>query len=293
MRLGVAAALVDGKLLLGDVAVDDGIVTALGVGGGGGRGIAAPGFVDLQVNGFAGVDFQAADAEATRAPARRCWRTGVTAFQPTFITAPEVDLAAALAAMPVEGCGPRVIGAHLEGPFLSPQRLGAHDAEGCSAPDLALLRRLLEAGPVSADDARARAARRLRAHRRAGRARGHGVLRALRRDRRRGAPGLRSRRAHGHPPVQRDAPERPARSGDRHGRARARRRDGAGHRRRPPTGRRDRARRLAGGARALRPGQRRGGRGGHGRRALRLGGTEVTAEGGVVRGPTGRWPAAR
>jgi N-acetylglucosamine-6-phosphate deacetylase len=149
MRLGVAAALVDGKLLLGDVAVDDGVVTALGVGGGGGRGIAAPGFVDLQVNGFAGVDFHDADVEAYRRAGEALLATGVTAFQPTFITAPEVDLAAALHAMPVEGIGPRVIGAHLEGPFLSPRRLGAHDAEGCSAPDLALLRRLLEDGPVS------------------------------------------------------------------------------------------------------------------------------------------------
>ena len=89
MRLGVAAALVDGKLLLGDVAVDDGVVTALGVGGGGGRGIAAPGFVDLQVNGFAGVDFQAADAEAYGRAGEALLATGVTAFQPTFITAPE------------------------------------------------------------------------------------------------------------------------------------------------------------------------------------------------------------
>jgi N-acetylglucosamine-6-phosphate deacetylase len=51
--------------------------------------------------------------------------------------------------MPAERCGPRIIGAHLEGPFLSPRRLGAHDAEGCLAPDLAVLRRLLDAGPVS------------------------------------------------------------------------------------------------------------------------------------------------
>ena len=148
MRLGVAAALVDGKLMLGDVAVEDGVVTALGVGGGG-RGIAAPGFVDLQVNGFAGVDFQAADADAYLRAGEALLATGVTAFQPTFITAPEVDLAAALRAMPSDGCGPRIIGAHLEGPFLSPRRLGAHDAEGCRAPDLALLRRLLDAGPVS------------------------------------------------------------------------------------------------------------------------------------------------
>jgi N-acetylglucosamine-6-phosphate deacetylase len=149
MRLGVAAALVDGRLLPGDVAIDDGVVTALGVGGGGGHGIAAPGFVDLQVNGFAGVDFQVADGDAYLRAGEALLATGVTAFQPTFITAPEVDLATALRAMPVEGCGPRIIGAHLEGPFLSPRRLGAHDAAGCRAPDLALLRRLLDAGPVT------------------------------------------------------------------------------------------------------------------------------------------------
>jgi N-acetylglucosamine-6-phosphate deacetylase len=149
VRLGVAAALVDGKLMLGDVAVEDGVVTALGVGGGGGRGIAAPGFADLQVNGFAGVDFQVADSDAYLRAGEALLATGVTAFQPTFITAPEADLAAALHAMPSDGCGPRIIGAHLEGPFLSPQRLGAHDAEGCRAPDLALLRRLLDAAPVS------------------------------------------------------------------------------------------------------------------------------------------------
>jgi N-acetylglucosamine-6-phosphate deacetylase len=149
MRLGVQAALVDGRLLPGDVEVDGGVITALGAGAGGGRGIAAPGFVDLQVNGFAGVDFHAADHDGYRRAGEALLATGVTAFQPTFITAPEVDLAGALRAMPVEGCGPRVIGAHLEGPFLSPRRLGAHDAEGCRAPDLALLRRLLDGGPVS------------------------------------------------------------------------------------------------------------------------------------------------
>src|SRR5919201_5890874 len=149
MRLGVGAALVDGRLLPGDVEVEDGVVTALGLGARRGELIAAPGFVDLQVNGFAGVDFQVADADGYRRAGEGLLATGVTAFQPTFITAPEVDLAAALAAMPAESCGPRIIGAHLEGPFLSPQRLGAHDAAGCRAPDLALLRRLLDAGPVS------------------------------------------------------------------------------------------------------------------------------------------------
>ena len=101
----------------------------------------------------------AADRDGYARAGEAMLATGVTAFQPTFITAPEDDLVAALRAMPTEGIGPRVLGAHLEGPFLSPQRLGVHDAEGCREPDLALLRRLLDAGPGEPDDARARAAR--------------------------------------------------------------------------------------------------------------------------------------
>lgn len=62
MKLGVEAALVRGELVPGDVDVDDGVVTAVGLanGGAGSGRIAVPGFVDLQVNGFAGVDFLAA-----------------------------------------------------------------------------------------------------------------------------------------------------------------------------------------------------------------------------------------
>ncbi|HEX7298844.1 MAG TPA: hypothetical protein VF257_07535 [Solirubrobacteraceae bacterium] len=105
MRLGVGAALVDGRLLPGDVEIHGGVVTALAVGGGGGSLIAAPGFVDLQANGFAGVDFRDADADGYRRAGEALLATGVTAFQPTFITAPEVDLAAALAAMRAERAG--------------------------------------------------------------------------------------------------------------------------------------------------------------------------------------------
>ena len=129
MRLGVAAALVDGALVPGDVVVQDGVIAAFGVESARGRGIAAPGFVDLQVNGFAGVDLMRADDAGYRRAGEALLATGVTAFQPTFVTAPEADVVAALRAMPIDGCGPRVLGAHLEGPFLSPLRLGVHDAE--------------------------------------------------------------------------------------------------------------------------------------------------------------------
>ncbi len=149
MRLGVEAALVDGRLASGDVEVDGGVIVAVGLLGGSGRGIAAPGFIDLQVNGFAGVDLMAADRAGYVRVGEALLETGTTAFQPTFVTAPEDALLAALHAMPLEGIGPRVLGAHVEGPFLSPRRLGVHDAAGLAAPDLALLRRLLDAAPVS------------------------------------------------------------------------------------------------------------------------------------------------
>jgi N-acetylglucosamine-6-phosphate deacetylase len=148
MRLNVAAALVDGRLVLGDVAVSDGIVERVGAGGPTGHGIAIPGLVDLQVNGFAGVDFQIADRDGYRRAGEALLATGVTAFQPTFVTGHEADLIDALRVLPTEECGPRVIGAHLEGPFLAPLRLGAHDAEACRPPDPRLLHRLLDAGPV-------------------------------------------------------------------------------------------------------------------------------------------------
>jgi N-acetylglucosamine-6-phosphate deacetylase len=148
MRLGVEAALVDGRLLPGDVEVEDGVVQAVGLGGPG-SGIAAPGFIDLQVNGFAGVDLMAADRDGYARVGEALLEAGTTAFQPTFVTAPEEALLAALHAMPAGGVGPRVLGAHVEGPFLSPKRLGVHDSRGLSAPDLGLLRRLLDAAHVS------------------------------------------------------------------------------------------------------------------------------------------------
>jgi N-acetylglucosamine-6-phosphate deacetylase len=148
VRLGVEAAVVDGQLVPGDVEVDDGRIAAVGLAGPG-RGVAVPGFVDLQVNGFAGVDFMHADAVAYRRAGEAMLETGVTAFQPTLITASEEDLLAAIEEVPDDGSMlPRILGVHLEGPFLSPRRLGVHPAAFRRDPDLALAQRLLDAGRV-------------------------------------------------------------------------------------------------------------------------------------------------
>jgi N-acetylglucosamine-6-phosphate deacetylase len=148
-RLGVEAALIDGVFVAGDVEVADGRIAAVGVAAGNGRGFAVPGFVDLQVNGFGGVDFLDADVAAYRRAGDALLETGVTAYLPTLITSPEDQVLAAMREVPVDdGDRPRILGMHLEGPFLSPNRLGTHEASSRRDPDVALLRRLLEAGPV-------------------------------------------------------------------------------------------------------------------------------------------------
>ena len=93
-RLGVAAALVDGTLVTGDVAVDEGLIVAVGLAGSG-SGIAAPGFVDLQVNGYAGIDVANASTDDLESMSAALARDGVLAYQPTLISGePELTAAA-------------------------------------------------------------------------------------------------------------------------------------------------------------------------------------------------------
>ena len=99
-----------------------------------------PGFVDLQVNGFGGVDFLDADADGYRRAGEALLETGVTAYLPTLITTPEEQLLAALREVPVDEARPRILGVHLEGPFLSPNRLGTHEASARRDPDLGAAR---------------------------------------------------------------------------------------------------------------------------------------------------------
>jgi N-acetylglucosamine-6-phosphate deacetylase len=149
MRLDVQAALVRGELVPGDVDVVDGTIVDVGLAGGTPGRIAVPGFVDLQVNGYGGVDFLAASTSDYDVAGAALLEGGVTAYQPTFITAPESAIVESVRAMPSNGSFPRVIGAHIEGPFLSPDRLGTHPREHRRDPDLALLDRLLDAGRVT------------------------------------------------------------------------------------------------------------------------------------------------
>ena len=61
-----------------------------------GRGVLMPGLIDLQVNGYFGVDLAKPDAAGWGRVARRLPETGTTAFLPTLITAPVAELGRAL-----------------------------------------------------------------------------------------------------------------------------------------------------------------------------------------------------
>jgi len=156
-RLGVEAALVAGRLVPGDVAVDGARVAATGLPGRG-RGFALPGLVDLQVNGYAGIDVATAGTDELAALGAALLADGVFAYQPSLITGDPAAALAALSRIATFSATPfaerrsgraEVIGVHLEGPFLSPRRAGTHPAQWLLEPDAALTERLLAAGPVS------------------------------------------------------------------------------------------------------------------------------------------------
>ncbi len=94
-----------------------------------------PGFIDLQINGSHGFDVMAGSADEIRAIARHVAGEGTTAFLPTAITSPieriirvHSAIADAIAAENAGSSAPAaaILGMHLEGPFISPMRLGVH-----------------------------------------------------------------------------------------------------------------------------------------------------------------------
>jgi N-acetylglucosamine-6-phosphate deacetylase len=110
-------------------------------------GVLAPGLIDLQVNGCFGIEF-ACDEDWSAAVARLP-ETGVTAFLPTFITAPLDVLVAGLRRVPDPLPGARILGVHVEGPFLAAEQKGAHDPSLFRDPEPDLLDALLEPGTMA------------------------------------------------------------------------------------------------------------------------------------------------
>lgn len=96
----------------------------------------APGFIDIQVNGGGDVLFNADPTPAALTKIAQAHRKfGVTSFLPTLITDCDEAMAAALGAVSaVMAREPGILGIHLEGPFLSPQKPGVHRREFIRRP---------------------------------------------------------------------------------------------------------------------------------------------------------------
>jgi N-acetylglucosamine-6-phosphate deacetylase len=109
--------------------------------------MAVPGFIELQINGIDDADFTADPSSIARA-ATALPRRGVTSFLPTIVTSPRGTVEAALAALPATSGEDAAValGVHVEGPFISPQRLGAHDPAHRRDPDLAEIREWISGG---------------------------------------------------------------------------------------------------------------------------------------------------
>ena len=145
---GPAAVIIDGDRI---VDVIDGVPAAADDHLQLPTGLLTPGLVDLQINGAFGIDFITATPADWACVTATLPRTGVTAFQPTFTTAPLETLVAGIAraalARQAQSFGARLLGVHLEGPFLSPAQAGVHPTEHMLTPSAAHLDTLLGTGP--------------------------------------------------------------------------------------------------------------------------------------------------
>ncbi len=158
MLIRNAAAYLDGRFVPGtDVRVTDGVVAEIGVNLSAMPGetmidaqgqYLLPGFVDVHIHAFYGYDTMEGEA-AVRHMSRWLHQEGVAAFLPTTMSADEEDTRIAIRGVRAvmddpEPRGARVLGAHMEAPFLAGSKCGAQLAEHFMDPSMEELRRLTD-----------------------------------------------------------------------------------------------------------------------------------------------------
>lgn len=155
----------NGKIICGDtviprgyINIEDGIITEIGSGGPTKKTAIRPvqdgahwidaegnyvsaGFIDLHVHGVGICDLYKDTANAIKNMTKILASQGVTSFLPTLITAPIDKIINALSVMKDMD----ILGINLEGPFINPQKKGAHPIEDIRKPDVKELNQIIEA----------------------------------------------------------------------------------------------------------------------------------------------------
>jgi N-acetylglucosamine-6-phosphate deacetylase len=140
--------LVGGKLVTGTLAWEGARIARVDLEdeiGGSELPVIAPGLVDLHVHGFGGCD----PVRDLPGMAKALARAGTTAFQPTLFPAAPERLGALCESISKESPagGARIVGLHLEGPFVNPESAGALPVADLAQPSVAGLRAIL--GPAT------------------------------------------------------------------------------------------------------------------------------------------------
>lgn len=111
-----------------------------------------PGFIDIHIHGSLGYEVSDADPASLDAISRLLASKGVTSFCPTTMTVPPEQLEACfrtVGAFIGQERGAYIHGVHMEGPFLSHGKRGAHDARYLRWPSPEEVQRLRQLAPLS------------------------------------------------------------------------------------------------------------------------------------------------
>lgn len=108
----------------------------------------APGFMDTHLHGIGGYGTDDLNPDSILKMSEILPKYGVTSFIPTLYSAPKEQMLRAIQAVTSaigKEKGARILGIHLEGPFISPERLGVQAKDSLSAVDISLMDEFLQA----------------------------------------------------------------------------------------------------------------------------------------------------